>query len=654
MPDDPCVSSRRLPLDPTKLVLWVAQGKAAYQMSRGSFKTKDKTTQKNRLFYSHQEGNTYYYQNQQISLKVAVETTDYLTFNFEIHPDYNRFWMELPSDAGERMYGCGEQFTEFNLKGKKAVIWVSEHHSVKKILKKFLREKLLGVNPDHKGRFSEQQTYYAQPTFLSSKCYFLHVDSTQYGFFDFQKKKTILHFREVPKRIIIGEADSFLQLSSKLANYLGKHPVLPDWTSQGAIIASQGGIENAQLKLQKAKEARVNVVGIWSQDWSGQLITKFGSQVYWNWQVDETLYPRLKTMIAKWNAESVRFLGYINTFLKENTPLYLEAKTLDYLVKRQDNTPYHIKSTTFEAGIVDLTNPNAFEWYKEIIKTNMIDLGMSGWMADFGEYLPTDAVIHCGAAESKHNEWPALWARLNYEAIREKGKLNELFFFTRAGFTETVRYTPTMWAGDQHVDFSDEYGLPSAICSTLSLSTIGIGLNHSDIGGYTTILHMKRSPELFMRWAEMNLFTPLFRCHEGNRPESNCQFDSNPEVLRHFAKMSQYYNGLSPYLESCKAAYYETGVPVNRPLFFHYQEPFCFETKRQFMEGPDLLVAPVTRANRTTVRVFLPQDEWIHLFTKKVYSGGMHEVEAPIGQPNAFYRKNSAMKVLFDSITIIE
>ena len=80
-----------------------------------------------------------------------------------------------------------------------------------------------------------------------------------------------------------------------------------------------------------------------------------------------------------------------------------------------------------------------------------------------------------------------------------------------------------MWSGDQHVDFSKAYGLPSVITSTLGMATTGIGISHSDIGGYTTILHMKRNIDLMMRWTEMNVFSPLFRCHEGNKPDINIQ-----------------------------------------------------------------------------------------------------------------------------------
>ena len=63
---------------------------------------------------------------------------------------------------------------------------------------------------------------------------------------------------------------------------------------------------------------------------------------------------------------------------------------------------------------MDLTNPDAVNWYKnEVIKKNMIDLGFGGWMADFGEYLPTDGVFYNGeSGDVLHNKWPALWAEV--------------------------------------------------------------------------------------------------------------------------------------------------------------------------------------------------------------------------------------------------
>jgi sulfoquinovosidase len=634
-----------------RLIISASYGHAQYQMNRGTFKTKDKIHGKTKLTFDQVIDGIYWYQSnhQKIGIKPLMNE-NHVVMEFINQSNFNRLWISYPSSFDEHFYGCGEQFSEFDLKGKSVNIWVSEHHSVKKILKKFIREKLFGVNPNHIGRFKDQQTYYAQPTFLSSKKYLIHSDSNVFQTYHFKKDETVLFYREIPKAIHVLKADSFLELATLTSELLGKQPQLPKWTEKGIIIASQGGIEALKNNIKTAKENHMKLVGVWSQDWSGSLTTAFGYQVYWNWQYSESLYSNLKQEIEAMSLENIAFLGYINTFLKEDTKLYLEAKEKGYFVKTKQNQVYHIKSTTFHAGIIDLTNPSAYQWYKNIIKTNMIDLGMKGWMADFGEYLPTDSVIYDGNPEHVHNIWPSLWARLNKEAILESKNKDELFFFSRAGYTETIKHANTMWAGDQHVDFSKSYGLPSAIVSSLSLSTIGIGVNHSDIGGYTTILHMKRSKELLIRWLEMNLFSPILRCHEGNQPSKNAQFDHDNETLLAFSKMSNYFEMLSPYLSELKNQYETFGYPIIRPIFYHYDEPWAYKEKYQFLYGEDLLISPVILPNQTQKEVRLPKGNWIGLMNNITYQEGIHLVEAKLGTPIAFYKENSKYKSLFEKL----
>lgn len=632
-----------------KTYIEVGYGNATYKMNRGTFQTKDIIKHNSKLFYAGFIDQKHHFTDGCTNLYLHVTENDYTEIKFEIDQNYNRMTLYLNSTEDESFYGCGEQYASFNLKGKKVNIWVSEHHSLKKLLHKFIREKLLGVNPNYIEKFKHQQSYYAQPTFMSNQKYFVHFDTKSFASFDFQKNKTILHFREIPKTMILGTKDNFFELMNLLSNRLGKQPKLPSWTEKGAILAIQGGTNIIKEKVSNALDYDVKISAIWAQDWSGHLVTSFGYQVNWNWIFDDVTYHDIKTLISWLNDHNIRFLGYINTFLKENTSLYLEAKDKKYLVLNQKLEPYLIKSTTFKAGIVDLTNPDAYDWYKKIIKTHMIDLGLSGWMADFGEYLPTDAVIYSGNAELSHNIWPTLWAKCNYDAIHESNKQDEIFFFSRAAYTDTLRYTNAMWSGDQHVDFSKAYGLPSVIISSLSMASIGIGINHSDIGGYTTILHMKRDKDLMMRWAEMNAFSPLFRTHEGNRPEVNIQFD-HPDVINHFAHMSQIYQSLSPYLSEVKRVYYEEGIPFIRPIFFEFDESIFYDTDDAYMVGSDLFVAPIIKPNAFKRSIYLPKGDWIHLFTKEKFHNGFHVIDAPYGKPIVLYKKNSPYKELFDSI----
>ena len=73
--------------------------------------------------------------------------------------------------------------------------------------------------------------------------------------------------------------------------------------------------------------------------------------------------------------------------------------------------------------IIDLSNPEAYDWMKKIIIENLIgEAGAWGWMHDFGEYNPLDAVYFDGRDPiTAHNDYPAQWAKVVKEAIKESG-----------------------------------------------------------------------------------------------------------------------------------------------------------------------------------------------------------------------------------------
>lgn len=644
-------------------VLWLGMGEDDFSMSRGSFKFKESVIDKYALYLDKHEvinGNvvlTASSKKGEVSAKLTASTKgDILKVTPEIltDGDFNRMWLRLPATETEHVYGCGETFTKFDLRGEKVRIWVAEHQNGFRIAKKIARDTITGKHPHRVGKFLKYESYYAQPTFMSSRKYFVHIDSDAY--MDFNFKETEFHelvVRDIAD-VYMGFADTFEALSGKLSMLLGRQPTLPEWAYDGTILGVQGGTETMLKKIETAEKAGVKVTGVWCQDWEGERITAFGKQLMWNWKWDEELYPGLDKTLPELKARGIRFLGYINPFLAIEKDLYKEAAEKGYCVKDKEGNDYLVKITTFPAAMIDLTNPDAYEWIKNIIKTNMIGFGLDGWMADFSEYLPTDCVLYSGEnAKEIHNTWPARWAKVNREALEETGKLGEVLFFTRAGHTETVKYSTLMWNGDQHVDFSYDDGLPSVIPATLSLAVSGFGLCHSDIGGYTTFGKMRRNDELFMRWAELNVFTPLFRGHEGNQPDSNTQFDKDDEVLTHYAKMSRLHYGLKNYLMALDKENSEYGVPVMRPLFYYYEKEKDFSESYEFLLGRDLLVAPVLEEGDVKRSVYLPDDEWVNLWNGYELVGGTYEVDAPLGQIPVFCRKSSAyleqFKALFAS-----
>ena len=621
----------------------VGYGKNSYSMTRGSFTIKENTYVDKPLTVKKIT------LNDGVAEIILNEGRAVLTLSGErVYAEfsgldaYNRMIINLPASEDEHVYGTGETFTEFDLRGQKVNVWVAEHQNAKMLSKKYLKIKL-GIDIlSKKHKFSDYETYYAQPTFLSSKKYYFHSQTTARCEFDFTHPE--FHSLKIDSidNFTIGFGDTFEETVSDLSALLGRQPELPDWVHDGVILGIQGGTDIMMNKVKNCLERGMNVTGVWIQDWEGRRITAFGKQLMWNWEWDKELYPGLDRAIEELNAKNIRVLGYCNPFLAIEKPLYKEASEKGYCVKDKNGKDYYVTITTFPAAMVDFTNPEAWEWLKGIIKKNMIEFGLSGWMADFGEYLPTDCVLYSGEdAEQVHNTWPARWAQLNREAIEEAGKLGEIMFFTRAGHTATPKYSTMMWNGDNHVDFSIDNGMPSVIPAMLSLTCSGFGLSHSDIGGYTTFGKMRRSEELYMRWCEMNAFSPLMRSHEGNNPDINAQFDASEETLSHQTRMSKIHTLLKPYIQGLVKYNAETGVGAVRPLFFYYDEERAYKESYEYLLGRDILVAPVIRKGAALRQVWLPDDEWVELFTGRQLGGGLYVVEAPMGKIPVYYRKNA-------------
>ncbi|MCX8058706.1 MAG: alpha-glucosidase [Spirochaetes bacterium] len=609
-----------------------------------------------------------------------------------IDKKYNGINILLNAYKDEKIFGVGEQFSFLNLKGKKVPIFCQEQGIGRgKNLFTFL------VNLLYKAGGNYFTTYYAEPSFISNKSYFLIANSYDYSIFNFKKNLTIMKFYTIPDWIIIGASNSLISCLKLKTSLVGKQEKIPDWVFNGAILGIQGGKEIVLKKLEKAKKHNIKISAVWCQDWEGKRITSFGKQLFWDWIYDNNLYPNLPEFIKLLNKEGIKFLGYINPFLCTDGKLYQIAKQKNLLLKNEKGEPYHVKITTFPAAILDLTNPETIEWIKSIIKENMLDIGLSGWMADFGEHTPIDCMLKdkyfinnfrkylfndfyknlidtnfkindSNISNDKdtyeqniayennylrdfHNIYPVIWAKINIDAIKESKKENEIFIFSRSGFLGTSKISMCLWGGDQLVDWSKDDGLPSVIISYLSSSFSSIAANHSDIGGYTTVAWKKRDKELFLRWTELGAFSIIMRTHEGNRPDVNVQFDYDEETLKHFSKFSHIYSRLKEYYIHVYNEYYKENLPFYRHLSIYYPEDKnIYKYDYCYLIGKDLLIYPIIKKGRRKIKVYIPENNFIHLFTGVEYKKGFHVINSPIGIPAVFYRKDSTFSNLFSEI----
>lgn len=566
-------------------------------------------------------------------------------------PGFNRLWLRAAAEPRERIWGGGEQFSYFDLRGRRFPLWTSEPGvgRDKSTQLTFEADRRNGGGGDY------HTTYYPQPTYISSRRYALHVDTTAYAAFDFRHPNFHeIEIWEIPRRIELWAADRFVDLVGALSARFGRQPPLPAWALQGAIIGLKDG-ERSFRRLEAFRAAGTAISGLWCEDWVGIRETAFGRRLFWDWKWNPQRYPELPRRIEALRREGVRFLGYVNPYLCTDGTLYSQASSAGYLIRRADSDePYLLDFGEFSCGMVDFTDARAARWFQtEVIGRNMLDFGLSGWMADFGEYLPADARLADGSGGMlQHNAWPAMWAKVNAQAVAQRGA-SEILFFMRSGFTGVQAHCPMLWAGDQSVDFTRHDGLPTVICAALSSGLLGNAYHHSDIGGYTSLFGNVRTAELIQRWSEMAAFTSLMRSHEGNRPGENLQIDQDPQVLAHFARMTRIHSHLAPYLAALSREAASAGLPVQRPLFLHFEEDAgAYETQTAYLYGADVLVAPVLEPGAARWRTYLPAGaSWRHVWSGLDFPGGAEvEVAAPLGQPPVFYRKGSAHEALFAAL----
>lgn len=201
-----------------------------------------------------------------------------------------------------------------------------------------------------------------------------------------------------------------LDLLTEYTSYAGRMLPLPDWVSDGVIAGIQGGKDKTRQIVQKLRQCNVPLSAVFIQDWTGQRLQDAGrgaqyTRQWWNWESDDALYPDWDNFVQELSddkAGSLRVLSYVNPLLtnansksriKRN--LFPEAQDKGYLVKStqsgsSDHSALSIKfGQDLEAGLLDLTNPEACTWFKQILKDQVWKSGVSGKYLDKSEFYYT-------------------------------------------------------------------------------------------------------------------------------------------------------------------------------------------------------------------------------------------------------------------------
>lgn len=452
---------------------------------------------------------------------------------------------------------------------------------------------------------------------------------------------------------------------SALTARTGRPPVPPDWVL-GPWNDAVGGPDRLAEVTEVLRSNDIPSSAIWSEDWIGGEQGPQGFRLSYAWEWDPDQYPDLPGLVDDLHADGFAFLGYFNTFVPQPTRMYAEGTEGGFLVRKPNGTVYDVVDPAFRtAALVDLTNPEARAWMAGYIARAATEIGMDGFMADFTEWLPTDALLADGRdGWQYHNVWPLDFFDLVADTLAEAHTgladepANNWSFFARSGWASvnggSSGAAVTMWGGDQNTDWDADDGLPTVVPMAVHAGLAGVGIFATDVAGYTSVSNPNTTKELFYRWSTLGVFHGILRTHHGSDECGNWSFDRDAETLAHWTRWTRVRSMLFPTLSALAGEAATTGLPMMRhPWLVEPELRQLWRTASpQFFVGNDLLVAPVQVQGATSREVALPDGWWWPLFGDAPVSDAASpgpwsgSVDIPVTEIGVFVRPGTAIWLL--------
>lgn len=613
-----------------------------------------------------------------LALWVPSDLDDRVAFYLDVSPSTNaaqplkKLYFSFASSASEDFYGLGAQPSFASLKNQSIPIITREQGVGRG------DEPITSIE-NANGSFAGGDfytSYTAVPSYITTdaRLFYLSEKSTAYANFTFARDEVIIRYDSLSVDGAFTRTENLFDAIEALTAYSGRMPPLPKWVDEGAILGIQGGQDKVNRIVEQGLNLSTPIAAVWLQDWCGTHSQEAPyvniSRLWWNWENDEVLYPTWNQFVQDLrDKHNVRTLSYINPFLTNVSTkttgyrrnLYNEASEAHYFIQNTTTNSTAIISSGpgLNAGVLDLTNPQTRAWFTDILRTQVWNANISGFMTDFGEYTPLTNDIQIHNTNSPHhdaffyhNAYPTQWSHLHRDIIESLHLQPEALTFHRSASQRSSHAQNLFWTGDQNVNWALHDGIKSVLTIMLHMSFSGFAQQHSDIGGYTTILtdqgyNITRSPELLGRWGELAALSSVcFRSHEGNIPSVNAQFYSNLSTYTYFAHNARMFVALAPYRRFVLEEECETrGWPLLRGLvMYHPRDRRARGVSWQsFYLGGHLYVAPVLEMGRGEVEVYLPDGDdgrrrmYEHVWTGEVFEGGRDVVvAAPFGKPAVF------------------
>lgn len=552
-----------------------------------------------------------------LDLRFSPAGTDDLAIALQTVADVDGGEVVLTAGLDEGWFGLGTQVTGMDLRGGTYPLWTQEQGISK---------------PPGGGLFpisNIPEAAYAPMGVLHSSAGWSAVLATdayaEVDLGDARPDRVALRTHAALPAFVLVPGLTPKERLSAVTRYTGRPPLVAPW-QLAPWNDAVGGPERLHEVAGLLRDNHIPSSAIWSEDWIGGDQGPNGFRLSYAWAWDPATYPDLPADIAWLHDNGFAFLAYFNPFVPEPTAMWGEGVAGGWLVKDAAGEVYDFLDPAFRnAGLVDLTDPGAREWLMGYLRTAAGDpadggLGIDGWMADFAEWLPHDAVMYDGQTGwEAHNTYPLEWQRANVEAMEDVhggGPETGWTFFARSGWASTSGGTagiaPSMWAGDQNTNWAADDGMQTVLPIAAHVGLCGVSMFGSDIAGYTSIGVPNTTKELFLRWASLGAFHPLMRTHHGSDECGNWSFERDPETLGHYRRMAVIHTLLYPLFSALAAESSATGIPITRhPWLVEPSRPGLWTgVPYEVFLGDDVLVAPVLEAGAPGRAVRVPGPGW--------------------------------------------
>ena len=436
----------------------------------------------------------------------------------------------------------------------------------------------------------------------------------------------------------------------------GKATMLPDWAF--GLWQSRQRYETAQQSLDVVKQFRDRQIPFDNivQDWQYWPPDAWGSHRF-----DPARFPDPVGWLKALHAEHTHVMISVWGKFYPNTENAKEMQTSGYLY--QPNVQENVKDWLGHPyTFYDAFNPDARKLFWSQINTDLFSKGIDAWWMDATEpdLMPSPPTLdgqrthmnptHLGTGSRMLDGYALENSEGVFTGQRQASPNQRIFILTRSGFAGIQRYSTAIWSGDTTSTWT---AMAKQIPAGLGASISGLPYWTMDTGGYTMQYKFSHDPmskadedewrELNARWFELSTFTPILRVHGELRPREMWTLGDGSPAYNAELKFDRLRYALFPYIYSMAGWTTQSNYTMMRPLVMDFrQDKTARELTDEFMFGPALLVAPITRYQERTRSVYLPlSSAWYDFWTGKPAPSGSLSASAPYDQIPIFVRAGS-------------